>query len=241
MGQDAGAASLRPRPCSSSRVRDAVILALLGLIGGKGSPMLPPLPDLDSNQETHRCARINSPSRCHYGLPRKVVVLQKFWRRAHRGTLLPKRGSSALWCGSGSSGSSAGRLLVVDVLLDGLQWCSAAGDDGVGRGPEVLAPECVADFGPVMCPDSHGRDGFQGHDQDGQCHLGWIGHQEMRMVSVGLEGIQSGTVPSAYFLERYAEFGAHSVSHDVPSVFRGQHDVCMEPIDHMSSSAPIAF
>lgn len=58
-------------------VRDAITLARSGPVGGKGSPTLPPLPDLDSNQEMHRCTRINSPPRCHYGLPRKVPVPQR--------------------------------------------------------------------------------------------------------------------------------------------------------------------
>lgn len=45
-------------------VRDAITPARSSPVGVKGSPTLPLLPDLDSNQEMHRCTRINSPPRC---------------------------------------------------------------------------------------------------------------------------------------------------------------------------------
>ena len=54
------------------------------------------------------------------------------------------------------------------------QGCSASGGSEVGRGPKVLSPECLGDFGPVLFSNSFGGVGFDCADQHGNGHPWWV-------------------------------------------------------------------
>src|ERR1019366_8162899 len=61
----------------------------------------------------------------------------------------------------------------------------------------------------------------------------------MGVVLVGLELIKCRAVPATDLVERGVQVRADTVCHDLPSVLRGQHDVCMKFVDHMPTVAPV--
>ena len=140
---------------------------------------------------------------------------------------------------AGLAGFPVGGLLVLDIALHDVEGCSTGGDDGVGRGPEVIAPQCLFDLGPVVGPYPHRGDGLQRHHQPGQGHFRWVGHEQVGVVLVALERFQGGVEPAADFLERGFQVRCHALGHHFPAVLRGQHDMRMKPVDHMPSVAPI--
>lgn len=54
------------------------------------------------------------------------------------------------WKSVASGSAHGGVLLVLDVLADGSQGCSAAASGEVGAGPEVSAPQVAADVRIVL-------------------------------------------------------------------------------------------
>ena len=54
----------------------------------------------------------------------------------------------------------------------------------------MVTPQGLPDFGPVMFPDAFAAVGLQAHDEFAELDFRWIGHEEMRMVLVGLELLQ---------------------------------------------------
>ena len=82
------------------------------------------------------------------------------------------------------AGFPVGGLLVLDIALHDVEGCSTGGDDGVGRGPEVIAPQRLFDLGPVVGTYPHRGDGLQRHHQPGQGHFRWVGHEQVGVVLV---------------------------------------------------------
>lgn len=86
----------------------------------------------------------------------------------------------------------AGPLHLRRHPLELIQWGFTAGDDRVGRRPEVLSPQRPGYLGPSLGPDVTRRVGLQAHHEMGQGHLGLVCHEKVGMVPVCLEGIEGG-------------------------------------------------
>lgn len=130
-------------------------------------------------------------------------------------------------------------LLVLYISLDDFQWRSATAHDAVAWRPEVVTPQGLPDLGPVMFPDAFAAVGLQAHDEFAELDFRWIGHEEMRMVLVGLELLQFAFEAFADLPERVAQQFRHPWGHHLAAVFGDEDDVGMQFIDHMPTGTPI--
>lgn len=130
-------------------------------------------------------------------------------------------------------------LLVLYISLDDFQWRSATAHDAVAWRPEVVTPQGLPDLGPVMFPDAFATVGLQAHDEFAELDFRWIGHEEMRMVLVGLELLQFAFEAFADLPERVAQQFCHPWGHHLAAVFGDEDDVGMQFIDHMPTGTPI--
>lgn len=105
----------------------------------------------------------------------------------------------------------------------------------------MLTPQCTPHLGPSLFPDPFRRVGFQRHDEHRQGHLRRVGDEQVCVVLVRLELVQSRFVPGAHLLERGPEQVRHTVGHHFLPVFRGQHNVGVQSVDHVPPGSPFVL
>ena len=130
-------------------------------------------------------------------------------------------------------------LLVLYISFDNFQRCSAAAHNAVAWRPEVAAPQGRSDFLPVLLMDSSAAVGLQTHDELAELDFRRVGHEEMRMVLVGLELLKFALEVFADLPERVAQQFRHPWGHHLAAVFGDEDNMGMQFIDHMPTGMPI--
>ena len=95
------------------------------------------------------------------------------------------------------------------------------------------------DLLPVLLTDSFAAVGLQAHDELAELDFRRIGHEEMRMILVGLELLKFALEVFADFQERVAQQFRHSWGHHFAAVFGDEDNMGMQFIDHMPTGMPI--
>ena len=102
----------------------------------------------------------------------------------------------------------------------------------------MVAPQSTLDFGPTLLPDLFGRAGFDRPYQSCERDLGRVGDEQVCVVLVGVELVEGCFVASTDLGGGLAEQPGDASRHDLATVLRGQDDVGVQSVDHVSSGAP---
>lgn len=103
----------------------------------------------------------------------------------------------------------------------------------------MISPQCGGDLIPSLLPDTSGAHGLQCHDQLREWDLRRVGDQQVSMVLVGFKSIDDHFLAFADLVEGVPDQLCDSAGEDLPAIFRGQHDMGMEVIDHMPTTTPV--
>ena len=97
----------------------------------------------------------------------------------------------------------------------------------------------MSDLGPVLFPDAFAAVGLKAHHERAELRFRWIGDEQVGVVIVGLELLQFAFETFADLSERVLQEFCDPWGHHFAPVFRNEHDMRMQFVDHMSAGTPI--
>jgi len=189
---------------------------------------------------------------------REIVVdtknidhLRMLWLDAQNQVRPRRRRAHTFRCGVGASavrpfdGAEAqvllggGASLVVDVVGDGVQGCSACGSDVVAAGPEVVSPKVFADTVGVGVSESSGGRTFEGVHEFGELHGRWEVDEQVDVIVLPVEGDEFASELRTGVCHRcFTVFEEFVGEHSAP-VFRDEYQMGVTGKDTVTAGANI--
>ena len=125
--------------------------------------------------------------------------------------------------------------LAVDVVTDGLDGGAASGQHAVGRGPEVLAPQSTGHFGPVLLPYHTAGVRFDRADEGGQADPGRVVQKQVQVICLAVGFHEDYAVAFTNLAGGGDQLFSYPVGHYPTPVFRDEHHMGVQTVNHMSA------